>query len=165
MGKIMLIGLLGYARSGKDEACRQLGFARCAFADALKAAVDPLFPADTLKEIKRDTYVAYGRAMRRIDPDYWLKQLVIPDALNVCCTDVRYVNECRHLLDRGARLFWVRRFGTGPANDEEETSFEAIRLSDVYRRVEIVPNDGTAEQLGDRLRAAMGMDKNVATCA
>lgn len=141
----LLIGLVGFAGSGKDTACLALGASRCAFADALKAVIDPLFPPGTPKEIRRPVYVAYGEAMRKIDPDYWAKLLRIPDAPLVCVTDVRYVNEANHVLARRGKLVYLFRRGVDAANKEEHRSIGQIM--DKFSDTPVVPNAGTPEQL------------------
>lgn len=99
-----LIGLCGYARSGKDTAAEVLikaGFTRVAFADALKLDVltalqrsaeivnrantgqstggiqvtTGLFRSPTTKERFRPLLVEYGRAMRALSPGYWIDRL------------------------------------------------------------------------------------------
>lgn len=149
-----LIGLVGYAGAGKDTACRALGATRCAFADALKAKVDPLFPADTPKEIKRPAYVAYGAAMRKIDPDHWVKAIEIPDAALVCVTDVRYPNEAAFIEARGGKLVLIERDGVGPANEEEYGSIREVTRKHNPARVK--NHEGEPGLLASELAATFG---------
>jgi hypothetical protein len=148
-----LIGLCGYARVGKDECCKALGFARAAYADALKAAVDPLFPADTPKEIRRPMYVEYGRAMRQIDPDHWIDLLLLSRP-PCCVTDVRYLNEVQHIESLGGIVIRIRRPGYGPANPEEARSFAEIERA--RPAMPCVRNDGTPEEMAARVRGIIG---------
>jgi len=115
-----LVGLCGYALCGKDSIYQAMGapWQRAAFADALKADIDPLYPTDTPKHLKRPVYVEHGRAMRAIDPDYWVKRIVIPDG-DCVVTDVRYVNEVDHIYRLGGIVIRVIRPGVQPANREE----------------------------------------------
>ena len=77
-----LIGLTGFARVGKDTACRLLHGRRLAFADALKEDLseivrlrygfDPHALTAEQKEIVRPLYVAHGMVGRAVDPAMWI---------------------------------------------------------------------------------------------
>jgi hypothetical protein len=137
-----LIALAGYATVGKDAICESLGFQRCAFADALKADLPPLLsklPPHEKYQI-RPLLVEYGRTARRLDPDYWVKRLIIPKHGDVCCVDVRYANECRYIQGLGGIIIRVHRAGVGPANEEEERTIGEI---DRQFRLPSVSNDGS----------------------
>lgn len=148
-----IVGLCGYARSGKDTAALGLvsrGWKRAAFADALKKdvfeslsrsysaehpwAVAPELPSERWlkdperKEAMRPLLVEYGRAMRKISPAHWIARLektLDPYGAYVV-TDVRYFNEVKWVYDHGGVVFLVDRPGVGPANDEEELSLAEI---------------------------------------
>lgn len=147
-----VVGISGFARSGKDTAAQALvalGWRRAAFADALKrdvmvtmgsAAEAAGIPKDRfprwawfedpdMKERLRPLLVEYGRAMRLVDPDYWVRRLrhdyvhgpgafVIPD--------VRYANEAAWIRGLGGVVVGVVRDGAGPANAEERESLLAF---------------------------------------
>jgi hypothetical protein len=141
----MIIGLAGYARVGKSTIARavaELTDAQVAsFAGELKRRVDALFLPDTPKELKRDTYVAYGKAMRAIDPMYWVEALAenMPAHANVIIDDVRYSNEINWIRNMGGVVIRIDRPGIGPANDEEATSFAAMP------KLPLLRNDDTIE--------------------
>lgn len=166
-----LIGICGYARSGKDTAAEALvedGWTRVAFADALKedvinAVVRSLEAVyhdnqsgivSTLFAEKKETFrpllVEYGRAMRNIVPGYWIDRastsLEACSGANVVVTDVRYANEARWIRSKGGIVISVSRVGVPAANNEEATSL-AMFAPDYT-----IANDYTTEHLHDRIR-------------
>jgi hypothetical protein len=148
----MLIGLAGYALSGKTSIAQAVArvnkYPIHSFAAALKARIDPLFPAKTPKSIMRDTYVAYGRAMRYIQADYWIKELSLKFVLSepsALVDDVRYPNEVDWITSRGGIVFLIQRKGIGPANDEERESFAQMP------EIPIIENNGTIEGAAKRV--------------
>ena len=140
-----LIGICGYARSGKDtffarssKYLNENGFnvKRYAFADALKSEVDPLLSEyvgisaftekDIEKEIIRPLLVTYGTEIRRkLDPSCWIEKItpsVNEDLLKdnyVFITDVRFENEAQWIKSQGGLMVYVEREGIKPANHEE----------------------------------------------
>lgn len=176
-----LIGICGFARTGKDEACRVLGGYRIAFADALKADLAPvirdryglmatgLTPAQ--KEVVRPLFVAHGAVGRALDPDMWVEPVVeriqsvermmaegsIPEQ-PVVITDCRYVNELQRIISLRGRVIYLLRPGYGPANEEEQRSIgEILRLVQEHQLdLTVVVNDGTLADLGERLKEAVG---------
>ena len=141
MGDLMIIGLIGYAASGKDTLAKGLlahGWCRVAFADQLKADVHALgdrigvdlasLPKDTIRPL----YVAFGEAVRAAKPRHWIMRAMdrIEQAMRAGCsvvvTDVRYPNEADYIHSRGGKLVRVVRDGVGPANLTEEASIMVI---------------------------------------
>jgi hypothetical protein len=165
--KRKLIGLIGYARSGKDTAAAPLvanGWTRLAFADQLKADIEkaigmPVAAMDAQqKEFWRPLLVEYGRLRRAQHPDYWIWQVESHMKMNVCpgdpvvITDVRYLNECHWVLDHGGVLVFVERKGTPPANHEEETSVQKIWFDPrCEHELNVVVNDQSVAHLQDQL--------------
>lgn len=154
----MMIGLAGYACSGKTSIANALSeampeYALGSFAGALKRRVDPLFPLDADKALKRETYVAYGRAMRSIDPDYWIKALesTLPIGAPVIIDDVRYANEVRWIKECRGIVFLIHRNGIGPANQEERESFAE------FPAVPTISNNATIEDARDAILSHMGV--------
>ena len=132
------------------------GFQRCAFADALKLDVLSalqgsaritdavfegqstgglalkvslgLFSSPATKEQFRPLLVEYGRAMRALDPDYWVKRLDLrlPNA-PIVITDVRYKNEHEWIKSKGGFTIMIQRPQVHAANEEELTSLDAFK--------------------------------------
>jgi len=169
---ISLVGFSGYARSGKDSAAQALigsgGWRRAAFADALKrddalAALEnswmhnggdcldaSLFSDPVLKEKFRPFMVEYGRAMRNLDPEYWIRRAFFDMSYSDCregsplrfaVTDVRYENEARAIRSRGGKVIGITRPGTGPANAEEADSIPFVQPD------ALISNDGGLSRL------------------
>lgn len=171
---IKLIGISGYARSGKDTAAKALtdiGWTRKAFADALKRdaglalrnsllagnfnppqeEVAPWFTDPALKETYRPFLVEYGRAMRALRPEYWIARLALeikPDSCYVI-TDVRYADEAAWVRRHGGTVVEIVRPGVFPANKEEKNSMAAFE-PDAH-----IHNNGTIENLREQLLAYM----------
>ncbi|MFG3710115.1 hypothetical protein [Micromonospora sp. NPDC047730] len=168
-----LVGIIGRKRAGKDTFAGRLveayGYRRFAFADALKEAaleLDPIVtPLDTVQsshrlsevveligwegakeyaEVRR-TLQRYGAAIRRIDPDFWLRRVLAQAEANpapVVITDVRYPNEAKAIRDRGGYL--VRVFRPGQDDSDMHESETAL---DGYPADRLVLNNGTVDEL------------------
>ena len=162
----MKVGLCGYAQVGKDTCAAHMpGFARWAFADALKIDATAMLGAigqiaawsdPAFKQRWRPLLVALGAGMRAADPDHWIKRLIyrmVRDGAqaedNVVITDVRYVNEVRWVLSKGGVVVRIRRGGFGPANEEEARSFEEIERA--YPSMPEVENDGTPADMAGKV--------------
>ena len=156
-----IVGLCGYARTGKDTAFAILpepGWARYAFADPLKADIGGLpgmrgrlnwfNPKD--KEAIRPLLVGYGAAARHFQPDYWVartfRAIEQDQKPKVIITDVRYRNEVETILTYGGIVIRLFRDGCVPANQEEVASFRAIDTE--FPSLPKVVNCGTPADLG-----------------
>jgi hypothetical protein len=159
-----VVGFWGAARAGKDTASDGLGWPSVAFADELKADIEPiarrlgLDPGNPAhKEIFRPIMVAYGAAARAVDPDYWIKRLVIPSVVaSLAVRDVRYLNEVKWVQGKGGLVVFINRPGYDCANEEEARSFREINAAlerGEIRPIPYVLNDGTVGVLGSRVRA------------
>jgi hypothetical protein len=154
----MLIGLCGFARSGKDTVgniiADKLNLHRVAFADALKSEVCRAFGI-TLKELAankelwRPMLVEWGRARRRVEPDYWINEVAAAidsakaagDVAGFYLPDCRYINEIEWIQEQGGKVFYLHRNGYGPANDEErDTVIPAARGLIAVQNVEKQPS-------------------------
>jgi hypothetical protein len=159
----MLIGLAGYAGSGKTSVAEAIArinkYPIASFAAALKAKIDPLFPPKTPKAVKRPTYVEYGRAMRSIDPQHWIKELASTFLLSepsAIIDDVRYANEVAWIKSRGGVVFLIHREGVGPANEEETASFtEMCETYPNQRDVPVIENNSTIEAAAQAILARL----------
>ena len=171
MSKQKIIGICGYARSGKDTAAKGLiedGWRRVAFADGLKSDVmsalvesakranlpKTMWPQwriledPELKEKFRPLLVEYGRAMRALNPDYWIRRLAhcfVKGSGKFVITDVRYPNEAAWIRERGGIVIRVVRPGIAAANSEEENSMAAFSAD------KLVVNSGAPEQLQEEV--------------
>lgn len=149
-----LIGLTGFARSGKDTFfLRSSNYlkskgeraTRFAFADVLKKECDSLLTLNTgisaftcipeEKELIRPLLVTYGTHIRRrLDPDCWINEIKldvfkkISQGYYVFITDVRYANEAKWIQSQGGLIFNIEREGVGPANKEEMDESKSIKM-------------------------------------
>ena len=153
MMKNKLIGISGFARSGKDtfyERCKQILSSvgeeskRYSFADALKNELDELLVKYTgisaftennqEKEIVRPLLVTYGTDVRRkLNENCWIEKISegidLDLGLNkhVFITDVRFLNEAKWIKNKGGILINVNREGVGPANKDEKEQYELLK--------------------------------------
>ncbi len=151
MGK--LIGISGFARSGKDTfyqrskiALEKEGYKACrfAFADALKYEIDEILSKyteisaftenKTEKEMIRPLLVTWGTDIRRkIDQNCWIKRIQsdvesrIKEGYYVFITDVRYKNEAEWITINDGVLVNLTRHEIGPANHEEHRELHRMR--------------------------------------
>ena len=164
----MIVGLCGYAKSGKDTIAEALGtHDRVAFADALKIEVAVMLQAIGIhvdfnnpvdKEEWRDLLVFWGRKRREQDKDYWIKQMFLRNAhlfhgknSQVIITDVRYPNEAKWVLNKNGLVIYVSRPDVWPNNDEERTSIQliqAILKDQIYTLI----NDASPDKVAQSLR-------------
>ena len=137
-----IIGLTAHAKTGKDTLAgaltsrySQMGFQRFAFADNLKknlsTFIQRYFGYDVFnltneqKEIVRPLFIAFGCAKRKIDADYWVKQvdLQIEGAhLPIVITDFRFPSEAKYFAEKYGKdfhLFELKRDGVPTPPDEE----------------------------------------------
>lgn len=137
-----IIGLSGYARSGKDTVGNFLikkGYVRATFGDYIRKALYALNPYSTdgirVKEIidrygweeckKIDPEIRVllqrmgsdvGRSL--IDKDIWVDLVLknIPDGSKIVFTDCRFPNEAAAIKNFGGEVWRVSRDGFEPAN-------------------------------------------------
>ena len=164
-----LLGLAGYKESGKDSAAKtaiEAGYHRVAFADVLKRVaenVDPLIDSNNRPnslnsylewvggwdEAKKNYSVRQflqnlGVAIRREDPEFWVRAAGIEDALEqygkVVVTDVRFPNELDHIDMLGGTVVRVVRPGKTGDSHVSETALDGYVLPELE-------NDGTLADL------------------
>ena len=157
-----VLGLCGYARSGKDsaaDALEKLGYFRTSFASELKDQVCRTFgiTRETLekdKAIWRPLLVEWGRSRRRLDPNYWIIRTSTNMPIgNVIVTDVRYLNEARWIWHtmRGY-LIRIVRPGVEAANDEERESIAAVDKETEHRTF-FIENTGSLDGLHEKMNS------------
>lgn len=119
-----LVGLCGYAGSGKDTAAEGLtgtGWRRVAFADPLKELARMLGWNGAKDTYGRRFLQVLGEQVRLIiGEDSWVRaaeKFVDAKPDDVVITDVRYPNEAEWIRRRGGFLVEIQRPGVGPAND------------------------------------------------
>lgn len=167
----MIIGLTGYAQSGKDEVAKilveQYGYTRIAFADPIRELlyktnpmlkegyrVQGLVDAYGWDKVKvdypeaRDLLQRLGVAARELfGNDFWIKQslngLKLFGEENYVFTDVRFPNEA--VAIRGydnAQVWRIRRNGVLPVNQHSsETAMDGEKVDQIFM------NSGSLEDL------------------
>jgi hypothetical protein len=174
-----VIGLCGYAGSGKDEAAKGLfadGWERVALADALRKALLALDPEIKLANVS--AYLVHWESwdeLKRQIPevrellqrmgteagrdihgqDCWVniaRRKILATTSDVVVTDIRFANEAAMIRELGGVLIRVERPGVGPVNEHvsEVMPFEADHT---------LLNDGTIEQLHDTIRQLACIDE------
>lgn len=171
----MIVGLAGYAGSGKDAAADwfvERGYQRRAFADPLRAIAEAVNP---VVGRRRGRLVRYNDAIDRLGytkakakypllreflqrlgteggrqilgEDFWVDLTL--DAIedeNVVIPDVRFPNEVYGIFSHGGAVLRITRPGVGPLNDHaSERSLDDMRLTTVL-------NDGSLADLHARLQ-------------
>ncbi len=148
-----MIGISGYARSGKDtfgeSLARILGSygvkaKTYALATQLKYDINFLTEGDfgisaftkddQEKKIIRPLLVGYGEAWRKADPEHWISIVdsnLEPRTLAII-TDIRYENEADYILANEGFLLNLNRSlddGSfiGPVNDEEKLNAPKVK--------------------------------------
>jgi hypothetical protein len=171
----MIIGLSGYAQSGKNTVADILvdhhGFIQLAFADAIRDfiyEINPLVscsPTGYLQDLvnlkgwdeaKQEPQVrkllqSTGVAGRNMIDEYlWvaltLSQIKDPQEGRYVITDVRFPNEAAALTAQGGQLWRIERPGVDAVNDHvSETALDAWVFD------ETIINDGTIEDLKKKI--------------
>ena len=132
----LVIGLSGYARSGKDTVADILvnnySFTRLAFADkvreflyasddAVKFVVDEVGweRAKNMPSVRRALQTTGLAAREVFGQNFWVDQIVksLDDLNLVVITDVRFKNEADKIRNRGGYVWRITRNGVGPVND------------------------------------------------
>jgi hypothetical protein len=179
----MIIGLSGYARSGKDEVAKILvedyGYQRVAFADKIRDFLyetNPQVGGNRLQHLV-DTYSwdvaksqpevrhllqSIGVGARKIFGDlFWVNQaLNFSHPLdhivnNYVVTDVRFVNEADKIKSMDGQLWRIKRPGIEPINNHISE-----RDLDGYPVDKILKNEGTLEDLRTLVRSRMEFTLN-----
>ena len=164
-----IIGLTGYAQSGKDTFASILvekyGYSRIAFADKIRDflyGINPMVgcsPTGYLQDLVN--LVGWDKAkqepqVRRllqdlgisardlISEDIWVTAALssVSKDQRIVITDVRFENEAAMIKSMGGQLWRVKRSGVGPVNDHVSES-----EMDGYKVDQIFVNNGTLEEL------------------
>ena len=171
----ILIGLTGYARSGKSTVARILrerdDFAEASFAapiremacailgvnlarlDEIKSEPQAVLGGKTPRYLMQTLGTEWGREM--IDPDLWVKACMARVAGSrrygnpVVISDVRFPNEAEAIRKARGVIWRVVRPGTGATEHSSETSMDAIAADDT------IANIGTVQLLTEGVLAAL----------
>lgn len=168
----MIIGLSGYARSGKDTVAELLvlnyGFKRMSFADGIRDTLIALNPIlhdgmrlnETVKmygwevakakdEVRRLLQVMgteVGRGL--IHEDIWVWRLFnkIKDGERIVIPDVRFPNEAAMIKSRDGEVWRINR-----ANHHAVNNHISERAMDNYMFDRALVNDGSLDDLSDEV--------------
>ena len=175
----MIIGLTGYAQSGKDTVAKILvenyGFTRIAFADKIREflyetnpmfdsiAGEPIFvkakvDRDGWEDAKQSPHIRRllqnsGVAARKVfGEDFWVKQALrgISFEGNYVITDVRFENEADAIKFSGGYIWRIKRSGVDAVNNHVSE-----HEMDGYPVDQIFTNNGTIDDLGTLLKSRM----------
>lgn len=175
----MIIGLSGYARSGKDEVAKILveeyGYTRAAFADKIREFLyetNPQIGGNRLQHLI-DTYgweVAKSQpevrhllqsigvgARKLLGDDIWIYQVLkdLHPSDKIVISDVRFINEAECIGARGGQLWRIKRTGVEAVN-----SHVSEHDMDGYPVDKILKNEGTLEDLRTLVRTRMEFTLN-----
>ena len=180
----MIIGLTGYAQSGKDTVANILvdryGFTRIAFADKIRELLyeanpmydsivgEPLFvkakvDRDGWEEAKKSPHIrrllqTTGVAARKLfGEDFWVKQAlkdISPDG-NYVIADVRFENEADMIKALYGQVWRVRRQNVEPVNQH----VSEVALDD-YKFDQILKNEGSLDELKELVRKRVNLSLN-----
>lgn len=163
---MIIVGLTGYAQSGKDTVANILvdkyGFTRVAFADKIREfiyRINPMVGGEPLQikvdvegwdkakkhpEVRRLLQVTGVAARELFGSEFWVNQTMRKFAISekVVVTDVRFTNEAKFLKMNGAHLWRIQRVGVDAVNGHvSETEL------DDYPVDQLIINNGTIEDL------------------
>ena len=145
----MIVGITGYAGSGKDAMGKCFvdnhGYTRVAFADAVKLMALDHHGWDGRKdEAGRALLQEVGSMMRDEYEHYWVDAAFAEVAkhTDVVLTDLRYGNELARLRQLGGVFVRVIRPGVGPVNDHPSETALDDQPADVT-----VINDASLDKL------------------
>ena len=149
----MMIGLSGYARTGKDTAAQILaerGFRRVAFADRVRslalrldAPTRAIVGALGWEEAKSHAYVreylqTLGMAVREeVGEDAWIRAALRDRRGDLVISDVRFRNEADAIRAAGGVIWRIERSGISAANGHVSE-----HEMDGYRYDSVIRNDG-----------------------
>jgi len=179
----MIIGLSGYARSGKDTVaellCLNYGYERVSFADPMRKALYVLSPkldsivrlseyvddygwdvAKQNQEVRRLLQVfgtEVGRKMFGLD--FWIDIALkdIDNSKHVVISDVRFPNEANAIAKLGGSIWRINRHNHSAVNGHASE-----HAMDNYLFNHVIYNDGTLDDLSDEvfmLAKHLGLDK------
>ena len=175
----MIIGISGYARSGKDTVASYLveehGFKRLAFADAIREFILKINPIlhdgfrlnETVKmygweiakskdEVRRLLQETGMTARLMFGEDFWVEQAFAhaDPTQDYVISDVRFPNEADYIKDLAGAVWRINRWGVAPIN--KHASEVAM---DMYEFDYVIDNDGPLSKL--HFMAKKGLNQRV----
>ncbi len=163
----MIIGISGYARSGKDTVASFLveehGFKRLAFADPIKEftlKINPIIEgqlrlqdvvqmygwevAKSKEEVRRLLQETGMAARIMFGEDFWVEQAFAgaDPSEDYVISDVRFPNEADYIRDLAGAVWRINRWGVAPIN--KHASEVAM---DMYPFDYVIDNDGPLSKL------------------
>jgi hypothetical protein len=174
----MIIGLSGYAQSGKDTVAEILveeyGYTRVAFADIIKQAVYLLDPivnvsgmrlryfvdqngwneAKHLPEVRRLLQVMGSEVGRDlIDPQIWVELTMysVSPMDNIVISDVRFKNEAAEIKFKAGQIWRITRIDRNKPINLHRSETEL----DTWNFDQYVANNGTIDELRTEIRGLM----------
>jgi hypothetical protein len=178
----MIIGLSGYAQSGKDEVAKilieEFGFERVAFADAIRDLLyltNPILNElagdiqhavdhrgwDEIKQIPavRKLLQSIGVAAREVlGKNVWVVaalRKMEDDSKDYVITDVRFENEASMIKYLGGVMWRISRDGVTPVN-----SHISENELDGYKFDQILKNEGSLDDLRELVRKRKNFSLN-----
>lgn len=168
----MIIGLSGYAQSGKDTVaellCLNYGYTRLSFADPMRDAIYTLNPivfnlnsrvADLVDEFGWDVAKANPEVRRLLQvfgtevgrkqfgENFWVQQAFDKvESDRVVFADVRFPNEANEIIQYGGQVWRVNRHNHAPVNGHKSE-----HAMDNFMFKHVLYNDGTLDDLSDEV--------------
>lgn len=168
----MIIGISGYARSGKDTfgislqrvlKTYKINAELIAFANILKEDLDSFLldkfnisaftKKDEEKFLIRPMLVAYGESKRNQSPNYWIDQIKekVKNKL-IIITDVRYENEASWIISNNGFLIHLNRqkedgsYIEAPNKQEQENNPKVENLASLKITWQTIETNGVVDE-------------------
>jgi hypothetical protein len=163
----MIIGLSGYAQSGKDTVaellCLNYGYTRMSFAQPMRDAIYTLNPlveggnrvADLVDEYGWDVAKANPEVRRLLQvfgtevgrkqfgENFWVQQAFDKiEGNKIVFSDVRFPNEAREIQQYGGQVWRINRHNHTPVN-----THKSEHAMDNFLFKHVIYNDGTLNDL------------------
>jgi hypothetical protein len=168
----MIIGLSGYAQSGKDTVaellCLNYGFKRISFALPMRDAIYTLNPYVEGGNRVVDLVDEYGWDVAKANPEvrrllqvfgtevgrnlfgenFWIDQAFkrAEEYERVVFSDVRFPNEAQAIQQRGGDVWRINRHNHAPVN-----THKSEHAMDMFMFKHVLYNDGTLDDLSDEV--------------
>jgi hypothetical protein len=168
----MIIGLSGYAQSGKDTVaellCLNYGFKRISFALPMRDAIYTLNPLVEGTNRIVDLVDEYGWDVAKANPEvrrllqvfgtevgrnlfgetFWIDQAFkrAEEYERVVFSDVRFPNEATAIQQRGGDVWRINRHNHAPVNGHKSE-----HAMDMFMFKHVLYNDGTIDDLADEV--------------